>query len=216
MDSQKFGTFIAQCRKDKKMTQSDLAAKLNVTDKAISRWERGVGFPDINTIEPLAAALDVSVAELMKSERIDESEMSIAMNNEIVNNALNFAEKQIQQERKNVFSIIGCLTVAIIFILYLDNIGWARHLSFYSSGDNSPIDSNPLVPCAAGIRYIPKVQRPVLPPNLFDCPCRLGDSCSDIWCLYAGWNFGVRPCASVNISRVWGRHAPTRALRKLT
>ena len=124
MDSQKFGTFIAQCRKDKKMTQSDLAAKLNVTDKAISRWERGVGFPDINTIEPLAAALDVSVAELMKSERIDESEMSIAMNNEIVNNALNFAEKQIQQERKNVFSIIGCLTVAIIFILYLDNIGW--------------------------------------------------------------------------------------------
>ena len=124
MDSQKFGTFIAQCRKDKKMTQSDLAAKLNVTDKAISRWERGVGFPDINTIEPLAAALDVSVAELMKSERIDESEMSIAMNNEIVNNTLNFAEKQIQQERKNVFSIIGCLTVAIIFILYLDNIGW--------------------------------------------------------------------------------------------
>ena len=56
MDSQKFGTFIAQCRKDKKMTQADLAAKLNVTDKAISRWERGVGFPDINTIEPLAAA----------------------------------------------------------------------------------------------------------------------------------------------------------------
>ena len=40
MDSQKFGTFIAQCRKNKKMTQSDLAAKLNVTDKAISRWER--------------------------------------------------------------------------------------------------------------------------------------------------------------------------------
>ena len=79
-----------------------------------------------------------------------------------------------------------------------------------------PIDSNLLVPCAAGIRYISKVQRPVLPPNLFDCPCRLGDSCSDIWCLYAGWNFGVRPCASVNISRVWGRHAPTRALRKLT
>lgn len=50
----------------------------------------------------------------------------------------------------------------------------ARHLSFYSSGDNSPIDSNPLVPCATGIRYIPKVQRPVLPPNLFDCLAGLG------------------------------------------
>lgn len=124
MDSQKFGAFIAQCRKDKKMTQADLAAKLNVTDKAISRWERGVGFPDINTIEPLAAALDASVAELMKSERIDESEVSITMNNEIVNNALNFAEKQIQQERKNILSIIGCLTSAVILILYLDSIGW--------------------------------------------------------------------------------------------
>lgn len=124
MDSQKFGAFVAQCRKDKKMTQADLAAKLNVTDKAISRWERGVGFPDINTIEPLAAALDVSVAELMKSERIDESEVSISMNNEIVNNTLNFAEKQIQQERKNILSIIGCLTAAVVLILYLDSIGW--------------------------------------------------------------------------------------------
>lgn len=124
MDSQKFGAFVAQCRKDKKMTQVDLAAKLNVTDKAISRWERGVGFPDINTIEPLAAALDVSVAELMKSERIDGSEVSITMNNEIVNNTLNFAEKQIQQERKNILSIIGCLTAAVVLILYLDSIGW--------------------------------------------------------------------------------------------
>lgn len=124
MDSQKFGAFVAQCRKDKKMTQADLAAKLNVTDKAISRWERGVGFPDINTIEPLAAALDISVAELMKSERIDESEVSISMNNEIVNNTLNFAEKQIQQERKNILSIIGCLTATVILILYLDSIGW--------------------------------------------------------------------------------------------
>lgn len=124
MDPQKFGAFVAQCRKDKKMTQADLAAKLNVTDKAISRWERGVGFPDINTIEPLAAALDVSVAELMKSERIDESEVSITINNEIVNNTLNFAEKQIQQERKNILSIIGCLTAAVVLILYLDSIGW--------------------------------------------------------------------------------------------
>lgn len=42
MDAQKFGTFIAQCRKEKGMTQSELAAKIMVTDKAVSRWERGV------------------------------------------------------------------------------------------------------------------------------------------------------------------------------
>lgn len=134
MDAQKFGAFIAQCRKDKKMTQADLAAKLNVTDKAISRWERGVGFPDINTIEPLAAALDVSVSELMRSERINESKVSITMNREIVNNTLNFAENQIRQERKNVFAILGCLAAIILLILYLDRTEWHLDALLFTVG----------------------------------------------------------------------------------
>ena len=46
---------------------------LQVTDKAVSRWEQGLGFPDINTIEPLADALELSVLELMKSERMNET-----------------------------------------------------------------------------------------------------------------------------------------------
>ena len=48
------------CIRDSHMTQADLAGKVGVTDKAVSRWERGLGFPDINTMEPLAEALDVS------------------------------------------------------------------------------------------------------------------------------------------------------------
>lgn len=124
MDAQKFGAFVAQCRKDKKMTQAELAAKLNVTDKAISRWERGLGFPDINTIEPLAAALEISVAELMRSERFAGSDVSVATSSKLVRNALGLAENQIQAERKHDFSIIGCLASVILFILYLDNIGW--------------------------------------------------------------------------------------------
>ena len=70
MDAHKFGAFVAQCRKERNMTQAELASKIQVTDKAVSRWERGIGFPDINTIEPLASALEVSVLELMKSERM--------------------------------------------------------------------------------------------------------------------------------------------------
>lgn len=54
------------------MTQVGLAGKIGVTDKAVSRWERGLGFPDINTMEPLATALGVSLLELMKSEIISE------------------------------------------------------------------------------------------------------------------------------------------------
>lgn len=124
MDAQKFGAFVAQCRKDKKMTQADLAAKLNVTDKAISRWERGLGFPDINTIEPLATALEISVAELMNSEKLAGLDVSVATSNKIVNDALGLAEEQRRTERKRDFSMIGCLAVAVLLILYLDNMGW--------------------------------------------------------------------------------------------
>ena len=53
MDAKKFGRFVAERRKELKMTQKDLAAKIQVTDKAVSKWERGLGFPDINTIEYL-------------------------------------------------------------------------------------------------------------------------------------------------------------------
>ena len=68
MDAKKFGAFISERRKEQHMTQAGLAGKIGVTDKAVSRWERGLGFPDINTMEPLAEALDVSLLELMRSE----------------------------------------------------------------------------------------------------------------------------------------------------
>ena len=66
MEAKQFGQFIARIRKEKKMTQAELAEKIHVTDKAISRWERGLGFPDIQTLEPLAG---ISVLELMRSEK---------------------------------------------------------------------------------------------------------------------------------------------------
>ena len=53
MEAKEFGRFIAGMRKEKKMTQAELAEKIHVTDKAVSRCERGLGFPDIQTIEPV-------------------------------------------------------------------------------------------------------------------------------------------------------------------
>ena len=69
MDPEKFGAFVALCRKEKNMTQLELAKELKVTDKAVSRWERGKGFPDISLLVPLAEALDITVLELMNSEK---------------------------------------------------------------------------------------------------------------------------------------------------
>ena len=72
MDAKTFGAFILERRKSQNKTQAELAEIIGVTDKAVSRWERGLGFPDINTMEPLAGALGVTLLELMRSEMIED------------------------------------------------------------------------------------------------------------------------------------------------
>ena len=83
MDNQKLGIFITELRKEKGLTQAQLAQKLNVTDKAVSKWERGVGFPDIKLLEPLADVLDISLLELMNSERLPKTTVSAPDTTEI-------------------------------------------------------------------------------------------------------------------------------------
>ena len=68
------GEIIAARRKELGMTQKELAAKMNVTDKAVSKWERGLAYPDINSIPQLAEVLGVSVAELMDAQADDKVE----------------------------------------------------------------------------------------------------------------------------------------------
>ena len=65
------GETIASLRKEKGMTQNELAEKMNVTDKAVSKWERDLSCPDINTISKLADVLNVSVEELLKAKKQD-------------------------------------------------------------------------------------------------------------------------------------------------
>ena len=67
------GETIAALRKQKGMTQNELAEKMNVTDKAVSKWERDLSCPDINTISKLADILDVSVEELLKAKKKEDS-----------------------------------------------------------------------------------------------------------------------------------------------
>ena len=115
MDAQKFGTFIAQCRKEKSMTQSELAAKIMVTDKAVSRWERGKGFPDINLLLPLAEALEVSVLELMHSERQKEKIQLFQDDTIIVHlmeNAVEMNKQNKQQDR--IIACISCITMLFV------------------------------------------------------------------------------------------------------
>ena len=71
MDQTKVGKFIAECRKKKNMTQAELAEKLNITDRAISKWETGKGMPDSSIMLELCNELDISVNELLSGEVIE-------------------------------------------------------------------------------------------------------------------------------------------------
>ena len=122
MDVKKFGSFIAATRKEKRLTQAELAKKLQVTDKAVSKWERGLGFPDINTIEPLADALGVSVLEIMKSERIQEPEVSSKVASEVLMDAFELAKYQKKLERKHIISIIVLIAILPMVVFLVDNM----------------------------------------------------------------------------------------------
>ena len=71
MEKQTIGSMIAELRKKQGMTQAELAEKLGITDKAVSKWERDLSFPDVNSIPKLAEIFNVTVDELMqvKSKR---------------------------------------------------------------------------------------------------------------------------------------------------
>ena len=84
MNHIKTGKFIALKRKEKEFTQKQLADKLGVSDKAVSRWECGKGFPDVSLLIPLCEILDISVNELLCGENLDASEYHIKAEENIV------------------------------------------------------------------------------------------------------------------------------------
>ncbi len=146
MDATRFGLFVAEMRKENHMTQAELAAKIKVTDKAVSRWERGLGFPDIHSLEPLAEALGVSILELMKSEKIVKTDIQCDDADRIVTNTIEVAEhqKQVerQQEKRIILISIGVVAMLSIFALLIDNIGWSmENILFTSVGVVLPVIS---------------------------------------------------------------------------
>lgn len=71
MDLSKIGKFIAECRKAKKLTQEQLVDKLSITDRTVSKWERGLSLPDASIMLELCNILDISINELLNSENLN-------------------------------------------------------------------------------------------------------------------------------------------------
>lgn len=119
MDAQVFGKFIEEQRKNKGLTQKALADKLMVTDKAISRWENGHGFPGIEMLEPLSEALGVSLLELMHSQ----TETNISYSREDVDKILaetiqiSVAEKLRESRKKLILFLVTAFLLLIVVLL---------------------------------------------------------------------------------------------------
>lgn len=124
MDNKKFGQFILSLRKEKGWTQLELAEKLNVTDKAVSKWERGVGFPDIKMIEPLAEVFDVSILEIMRSERMNEQPIQMESAAEAIGNMIDIVTFQRKIERRNILITIISFTMIVMLIFLIDTMQW--------------------------------------------------------------------------------------------
>lgn len=98
------------------MTQKDLAEKLLVTDKAISRWENGHGYPDIETLEALSAALDISLLELMHSKRNENDTVSLEEASKTLSDTLHMNINDRRKERRLVVLILAS-SITLILLL---------------------------------------------------------------------------------------------------
>lgn len=113
MNENKTGAFISTLRKEKELTQAQLAEKLNVTDKAISRWETGKGMPDSSLLVPLANILGITVNELLTGEKIPEETFTQKSEDNLVV-AVQRTETAVKKGKTVKFFLI----VAVIFCVF--------------------------------------------------------------------------------------------------
>jgi len=124
MDQEKIGKFILKLRKEKNMTQIQLAERLGVTDRAISKWENGRGMPDLSLMKPLCDELGITINELLSGKKIEEKDYYIKSEENILNTII-YSEKKIKRNRiKNI-----CFTIMLVFaFLFLFYFGYKIYL----------------------------------------------------------------------------------------
>ena len=111
MDTAKTGQLIASVRKSKNMTQQDIAEKLHITSKAVSKWERGLSFPSVDILENLAKVLDLSVVEILAGEKIQLPD--------IIEKADDVSIQVMTKERKMRRRMIIACTCALVMFAVL-------------------------------------------------------------------------------------------------
>lgn len=122
MNKERLGNFISGERKNLGLTQKDLASALHVTDKAVSKWERGMSYPDVTLLEPLAAALDLTVEELMACRRQEIAEQKGA--EETMQNLLDISRDSVRKERRRSWKRIAA--VLVLLAITASVVAWTQ------------------------------------------------------------------------------------------
>lgn len=122
MNQEKTGKFISALRKEKNMTQRELADKIGVTDRAISKWENGRGMPDLSLMESLCNELEISVNELLSGEKIEPKDY-LEKSEENILSTIKYTEKKIKKNStifKIIIAAVILLTVSLILMFLTD------------------------------------------------------------------------------------------------
>ena len=139
IDKAKFGAFVAQLRKEKGLMQKELAEQLYVSDKAVSKWERGLSIPDVAILVPLAEILGVTVTELLECRRLPKDEpMDSRQTEEIVKKVIGLSEEEQRKYRpdrlKRGLQLFLCAAVGALEIWVLTMLGYSMDEIFASLG----------------------------------------------------------------------------------
>ena len=111
MDPLKTGSIICEARKKLNMTQKDLADKVYVSDKAVSKWERGICFPDISVLIPLTEVLGISLYDLLKGEKMNKKDLE-----ETLKNTITYSNNEVKRKKKK-YMLISVVSVLIVIMI---------------------------------------------------------------------------------------------------
>lgn len=131
MDTAKIGSFIKELRTEKGMTQKQLAEALYITDRAVSKWERGLSAPDISLLEPLAEIFDVSVSEIIAGERSHSAPPDIQyVTKEFIVYSDNEIKTKVVKRKKWAYLKAALLLLNTVFILLTLAEFWGEGFSW--------------------------------------------------------------------------------------
>src|SRR5574344_689685 len=143
MDYEKIGKFIQEKRKGANLTQKELGKKLNLTDKAISKWERGLGCPDISIIEKLSIILNVSIIEILNGEEKKNDNLTFDDLNKYVLDTVNYSKDKEKNKIKNMFlKIIASVILFTAMYLFVINLLHIISLNEYEVYNKNEIINN--------------------------------------------------------------------------